>query len=138
MIIIVRFIAKSYWNFLKYIILKLHMLSAAPLYAPVKWQWSVTLWYFLSFKYFFQIFLYLYNRFCIFISLLLIFCYWFHIFLKKWIIFIASSLKDSQIYLRQSLPLYTLCLFSFLVIDDIVDIRKPDGMCSTAFVKNEL
>ena len=74
--------------------------------------------------------------FCIFISLLLIFCYWFHIFLKKWIIFIASSLKDSQIYLRQSLPLYTLCLFSVLVIDDIVDIKKPDGMCSTAFLKN--
>ena len=29
----------------------------------------------------------------------------------------------------QSLPLYTSCLFSIHLNDDIVDIQKPDGIC---------
>ena len=37
----------------------------------------------------------------------------------------------------QSLPLYTSCLFSMLLNDDIVDIEKPDGLCSLIFVVNE-
>ena len=37
----------------------------------------------------------------------------------------------------QSLPLYTSCLFSMLLNDDIVDIEKPDGLCSLTFVVNE-
>ena len=34
----------------------------------------------------------------------------------------------------QSLPLYTSCLFSMLLNDDIVDIEKLDGMCLPTFV----
>ena len=37
----------------------------------------------------------------------------------------------------QSLPLYILCLFSTLLNNDIVDIAKPDGMCSLTFVVGE-
>ena len=36
----------------------------------------------------------------------------------------------------QSLPLYTSCLFSML-LNDIIDIEKPDGICSLTFVENE-
>ena len=38
----------------------------------------------------------------------------------------------------QSLPLYTSCLFSVLLNDDIVDIEKPKGICSSAFVLDEV
>ena len=34
----------------------------------------------------------------------------------------------------QSLPLYTLFLFSILLNDDIVDIEKPDQMSSPTFI----
>ena len=54
-------------------------------------------------------------------------------FLKKWIIFFTRSLKNSQIFFIQSLPLYTLCLFFMLLNDDIVDIEKLDGNISTYF-----
>ena len=37
----------------------------------------------------------------------------------------------------QSLTLYTLCLFSIHLIDDIVDIEKPDGICSLTFVVDD-
>ena len=37
----------------------------------------------------------------------------------------------------QSLPLYTSCLFSVVLNDDIVDIEKPDGTCSLTFVVDE-
>ena len=53
-------------------------------------------------------------------------------------IFIACSLKDSQIFFIQSLALYTSWLFSMLLSDDIVDIQKPDGISSPTFVVNEL
>ena len=53
-------------------------------------------------------------------------------------IFIACSLKDSQNFFMQSLSLYTSYLFSMLLNHDIVDIEKPDGICSlTAIVNNE-
>ena len=55
-------------------------------------------------------------------------------FFLNLIIFIACSLKDSQNFFRQSLPLYTLCLFSMVLNDDIV--YKPYGMCSLTFVVN--
>ena len=58
-------------------------------------------------------------------------------FLKKIIIFIACSLKDSQNFFIQSLPLYTSCLFSMVLNDDIVDIEKSDGTCSLTFVVDE-
>ena len=47
------------------------------------------------------------------------------------------SLKDSQNFFTQSLPLYTSCLFSVLLNDDIVDIEKPDGMCLLTVVVDE-
>ena len=37
----------------------------------------------------------------------------------------------------QSLPLYTSCLFSMLLNDNIVDVKKLDGICSPTFVVNE-
>ena len=37
----------------------------------------------------------------------------------------------------QSLPLYTSCLFCMLLNDDIVDIEKPDGICSSTFVADK-
>ena len=36
----------------------------------------------------------------------------------------VRSLKDSQNFFIQSLPLHTSCLFSMLLNDDIVDIKK--------------
>ena len=37
----------------------------------------------------------------------------------------------------QSLPLYTLCLFSLLLHDDIVNMEKPDGIYLLTFVVDE-
>ena len=37
----------------------------------------------------------------------------------------------------ESLPLYTSSLFSMLLVDDNVDIEKPDGICSLTFVVDE-
>ena len=55
-------------------------------------------------------------------------------FLLKLIISIACSVKDSPNFFIEPLPLYTLFLFSMVLNDDIVDIEKPDGICSPAFV----
>ena len=38
----------------------------------------------------------------------------------------------------QSLPLYTSCLFSMSLNDDIVDIEKADGIFSSTFVVDDL
>ena len=38
----------------------------------------------------------------------------------------------------ESLPLYTLCLFSMLLNGDVVHIEKPDGICSVIFLEDEL
>ena len=38
----------------------------------------------------------------------------------------------------QSLTLHTSCLFFMLLNDDIVDIEKPDGLCSLTFVVDQL
>ena len=46
-------------------------------------------------------------------------------------------LKNLQDFFIQSLPLYTLCLFSILLNEDIVDIEKPDGICSLTFAVDE-
>ena len=37
----------------------------------------------------------------------------------------------------QSLPLYTSCLFPMLLNEDIVDIKKPDGIYSLTFFVDE-
>ena len=41
--------------------------------------------------------------------------------------------KVSQFLSMQSLPLYTLSVFSKFLNDDSVDIEKPDEICSLAF-----
>ena len=55
-------------------------------------------------------------------------------FFLKLVIFIECSLKDSQNFFTQYLPLYTPCLFSMLLNKDIVDIENADGICSLTFV----
>ena len=47
------------------------------------------------------------------------------------------SLKDSQNFFIQSLPVYTSFLFYMLLNDDIVDIEKSDGICSLTFDVDE-
>ena len=49
----------------------------------------------------------------------------------------ACSLKDSENFFIQSLPLYTSWLFSMLLKDDIVDIEKPDGIWFLTVVVDE-
>ena len=46
------------------------------------------------------------------------------------------SLNDLQMFF-QSLPLYTLCLFSMLLNDDIVNMEKPDGIYLLTFAVDE-
>ena len=38
----------------------------------------------------------------------------------------------------ESLPLYTSCLFSMLLDDDVLDIEKLDGICSRIFFIDQL
>ena len=45
-------------------------------------------------------------------------------FIFKLIIFIVCSFKDSQHFFIQPLPLYTLCLYSMLLNDDVLDIEN--------------
>ena len=48
------------------------------------------------------------------------------------------SLKYSQNFFMQPLPLFTACLFfQYFLNDNIVDIGKPDGTCSLGFVEDE-
>ena len=56
---------------------------------------------------------------------------------SKLITFIVCSLKDSQKFFMLSLPLCISCLFSILSNDDIIDIEKPDGICSLTLVLDE-
>ena len=44
---------------------------------------------------------------------------------------------DSHNFFMQHLSLYTSCLFSMLLINDIVDIQKLDSICSPTFVMDE-
>ena len=46
------------------------------------------------------------------------------------------SLKYSQNFFIQSLPLYMSCLFSMFLNDDIIDIEKFDGKYLCSFVVN--
>ena len=48
-----------------------------------------------------------------------------------------GSIKTLTNFFMQSLPLYTSCLFSMLQNEDIVDIEKPDEICSLTFVVGE-
>ena len=58
-------------------------------------------------------------------------------FFKKLIISSACYLKDSQNFFMQALPLYTSCLFSMLLDDDIVKTEKPDRIYSPTFAVDE-
>ena len=51
--------------------------------------------------------------------------------------FHAYSLKDSQNFFMQSLPLYMLRLFSILLNNNIVDTEKPNGICWLSYVVDE-
>ena len=55
----------------------------------------------------------------------------------KLIIFITCSLKNSQNFFTQSVPLYASCLFSMFLNKDVVDIEKPDVVCSPSFDVDE-
>ena len=55
-------------------------------------------------------------------------------FFLKLIIFIACSLKN---FFIQFLPLYTSCLFSMLLNEDIIDIEKSNGICLLTFVVDQ-
>ena len=59
-------------------------------------------------------------------------------FFLKLIIFIVCSLKNTQNFFIQSLPLYTSCLFAMVLNEDIVDTEKPDGTCLLTFVVDEI
>ena len=61
----------------------------------------------------------------------------FFLFLKL-IVFIERSLENSQNFFMQSLPLYTSCLFSMLLNEDILEIEKPDGIFSLTFIVDKL
>ena len=58
-------------------------------------------------------------------------------FFLKLIIYSASSLKDSQNLFIQPLRLYTSCLSSMLLNDDIIDTEKPDRVCYPTFNVNQ-
>ena len=47
------------------------------------------------------------------------------------------TLKESQNFFMQYLPLDTLCLFSMLLSDHVVNIKKPDRICSHTFFVTE-
>ena len=48
------------------------------------------------------------------------------------------SHKDSQNFFMQYASLHTSCLFSMLLNDDIVGIKKPDGILWLTFAVDEL
>ena len=52
----------------------------------------------------------------------------------KLIIFIACSFEDSQTFFMQSLPMYTLGLFSMPLNGDILGIEKLVELCLLTFV----
>ena len=52
----------------------------------------------------------------------------------KLIICIVCSLKNSQYFCMQYLPLYTSYFISMVLSDDIIDIEKPDGICSPTWL----
>ena len=59
-------------------------------------------------------------------------------FFLNLIISISYSLKDSQKFFMQSLPLHISCLFYLLLNDNITETGKPDRICSSTFAADEL
>ena len=58
-------------------------------------------------------------------------------FFLKLIVYIVCSVKESENFFMESLPLYILYLFSMLLNGNVVEIEKPDGICSVTFVEDE-
>ena len=112
-------------------------MRSTPIFSFIMTMISNLRYFYLS-NIYFQIIIYKYNRFLHFhmIPAALLLIYSFFFFLKL-IIFIACSFKNAQNFFIQFLPLYTSCLFSMLLNEDIVDIEKPDGICSLTFVGHE-
>ena len=52
-------------------------------------------------------------------------------------ILLARSPKDLQNFFKQSLRLYTSCLFFMLLNSGIVSIKKADGICSPTFAVDD-
>ena len=87
---------------------------------------------------YFQIFLDKYNKILAFsYSSCCPFVDQFIFLVLKLIFFVGCSLKNSQNFFMQFLPLYTSCLFYMLLNDDIVNIEKPDGICLLTFAVDE-
>ena len=65
------------------------------------------------------------------------FCYLFvndSIVLKKWLSSLYAPLKIYKKFFMQPLPMYTSCICHMFLSDNIADIEKSDGICSTTFV----
>ena len=94
----------------------------------------VLIFFFIAILFFFFIYIYFfvfhYDSCCCFVKNSIFF------FLKL-IVYIVCSVKESQNFFMESLLLYTLYLFSMLLNDNVVDIEKPDGICSVTFVEDE-
>ena len=86
---------------------------------------------------YFQIFLYKHNRFLHFhvIPAALLLKTLFFSFQKK-LSLLRALLRIHKTF-TPSLPLYISCLFSMLLNDDIVDTKKPDGICLLTFVADK-
>ena len=130
MIIIVKSIMKNYINLFRSIKFKIkYAMQSTPIFPCIMTVISKFTLYFDLSNIYFQFFIQKHNKFLRFgmihAALLLITSF----FYSKLIYFIACSLKDSQNIFMQSLPLYTPCLFSMLLNEDIVDFEKPDVMC---------
>ena len=127
---------KAIGTFLGTLYFILHMLCTTPLSSFVQWKWSLTVQFFYLSNNCFQIFFYKHNQFlhlhdfcCSFVNDFISF--------KEIIILIACSRKDSQDFLKQFLPLYTSWYFSLFSNNSIVDLEKPDRICSPTFVADE-
>ena len=77
-----------------------------------------------------QIFTFSYDFCCLFVNNLIFFC-------SRLIIFSVCSRQYSQNLLRQFLSLYTSFLLPMFLNDDILDIQKPDRICSPTFAVDE-
>ena len=56
---------------------------------------------------------------------------------RRFLHFHMISAVHSQSFFMQSLPLYTSWLFFMSLNDDIVEIEKPDGICSSTIVVDD-
>ena len=121
---------KSYRNFLRYTIFWItYVMHSHPIFLCIMTMTTNFTIFFIFHMFIFN-FSFLYDSCCSFVNN-------FSFFFLKLIISIACSVKDSQNFFMESLPLYTSWLFSMLLNDDIVDIQNPDDTCSVTFVVRE-